>query len=55
LSPQERDDLAKHRKLEAIEAELARYRRTGDVTLMVVTLLNVMLLAVLAWHLLSHD
>ncbi|MBD2750129.1 hypothetical protein IC232_26030 [Microvirga sp. BT688] len=55
MRPQERDDFAKHRRLEAIEAELARYRRMGHVTLFLVALLNAMLLAVLAWNLLGHD
>jgi hypothetical protein len=55
VRPQERDELAKHRKLEAIEAELARHRRTGHFTLFLVGLLNAMLLAVLAYHLFGHD
>ena len=55
LRPQERDDLAKYRRLEAIEAELARHRRAGHVALLLVALLNAALLAMLAWRLLGHN
>jgi hypothetical protein len=59
VRPQDRDELAKHRKLEAINealsAELSRHRRMARVALLLVVVLNVVLLAVLAWHLLGHD
>jgi hypothetical protein len=55
LRPQDRDELAKHRKLEAIEAKLARHRRMALVTVTLVVLLNAGLLALLAYHLFRHD
>jgi hypothetical protein len=55
LKPRDRDDLAKHRKLEAIEAELARHRRRAHVALLLVVLLDAMLLAMLAYHLFGQD
>jgi len=54
LRPQDRDELAKHRKLEAIEAELARNRRIGQTTLLLVVVVNGVLLALLAYHLFGH-
>jgi hypothetical protein len=55
LRPQDRDELAKRRKLEAIEAELARHRRVAHVTVPLVVLLNAVLLALLAYHLFGHN
>ncbi len=55
LRPQDRDELTKYRKLEAIEAELAQNRRVGQITLLLAVVMNAVLLALLAWHLLGHD
>ncbi|MBM6579371.1 hypothetical protein ILT44_04170 [Microvirga sp. BT689] len=55
MKPQNRDGLAKHQKLEAINDRLARHDRTMLVTLLLVVLLNVVLLALLAYLLLGHD
>ena len=55
LRPQERDDLAKHRKLEAIEAELARHRRMGQITLLLALVVNAVLLVLLTSHLFGPD
>ena len=59
MKPVDRDELAKHRKLvtinEALRAELSRHKRMSHVALFLVAVLNVLVLAVLAYHLLSHD
>ncbi len=54
MRPQERDELAKHRKLDAIEAELVRHHSMARATLLLVVVLNVVLLALLAYHLLGR-
>ena len=55
MRPQERDEFAKRRKLEAIEAELALHRRMAHVTVPLVVFLNAVLLALLAYHLFIQD
>jgi hypothetical protein len=55
VKPQERDELAKSQKLEAIQAELARNGRTVRLTLLLVVLLSALVLAVLLYLLLGHD
>jgi hypothetical protein len=55
VRPQDRNELAKHWKLEAIEAELTRHRRMSHFILLLVALLNAMLLAMLVYHLLGYD
>jgi hypothetical protein len=54
VKPQERDEIAKNQKLEAIQAELARYGRTARLTLLLVTVLGAVVLAVLLYHVLGH-
>jgi len=46
---QERDELAKHQKLEAINARLAQHDRKVQVTLLLAVILNVVILALLAY------
>jgi hypothetical protein len=55
VKPQERDELAKHQKLGAINDRLAYHDRKMQVTLLVVVLLNVVILALLAYLLLGQD
>jgi hypothetical protein len=55
VNPQERDELTKHREFEAINARLAQHDRKVQVTLLVVVLLNVVILALLAYLLLGHN
>jgi len=55
VKPQERDELAKHRKFEAINVQLAQHDRKVQVTLFVVVVLNVVILALLAYLLLGHN
>jgi hypothetical protein len=55
VKPQERDELTKHRKLEAINDRLAQHDRKIQVTLLLVVVLNVVLLAVLAYQFLGRD
>jgi hypothetical protein len=55
VKPQERDELAKGQKLEAIQAELARNGRTVRLTLLLVVLLSASVLAALLYLLLGHD
>ena len=55
MKPQERDELAKGQKLEAIQAELARNGRTVRLTLLLVVLLSASVLAALLYLLLGHD
>jgi hypothetical protein len=54
VKPQERDDLAKSQKLEAIQTELARYRRTVRLTLLLVSVLGAVVLAVLLYLVLGR-
>jgi hypothetical protein len=54
VKPQERDELAKSQKLEAIQAELAQYGKTARLTLLLVTVLGAVVLAVLLYHVLGH-
>ena len=53
VKPQERDELAQHRKLEAIQAELTQHRKMVHLTLLLVVL-SAVVLAVLLYHLLGH-
>jgi cytoskeletal protein RodZ len=55
VKPQERDELAKHREFEAINARLAQHDRKVQVTLLVVVLLNVVILALLAYILFGRN
>jgi cytoskeletal protein RodZ len=55
VKPQERDELTKHRKLEAINDRLAQHDRKIQVTLLLVVVLNVVLLAVLVYQFLGRD
>jgi hypothetical protein len=55
VKPQERDELAKHRKLEAIQAELAQHRRMGQFALLLVVVLNAVIIALLAYLLFGHN
>jgi hypothetical protein len=54
VKPQERDELAKYQKLEAINARLAQHDRKVQVTLLLVVVLNVVILALLAYLLLGR-
>jgi hypothetical protein len=54
VKPQERDEIAKNQKLEAIQAELAWHGRAVRLTLLLVTLLSALVLAVLLYLLLSR-
>ncbi|QRM35837.1 hypothetical protein [Microvirga sp. VF16] len=55
MKPIEPDEFAKHRKLEAIHTELAQHRRMARFTLLLVVVLNVVILAGVAYHLLGHN
>jgi hypothetical protein len=55
VKPQERDELAKHQKLEAIHARLVQHDRRGQVSLLLVVVLNVVILALLAYLLFGRD
>jgi hypothetical protein len=48
------DRLAKERKLEAINAQLARHARMAPIILLMVILLTAVVLAVLAYHILGR-
>jgi type IV secretory pathway component VirB8 len=52
VKPVDRDELAKQQKLEALRAELYRHRRMSYVALLLVVVLNVVILALLAYLLL---
>jgi hypothetical protein len=54
VKPVDRDEIAKNQKLEAIQAELARHGRTVRLTLLLVTVLGALVLAVLLYHLLGQ-
>jgi hypothetical protein len=54
VKPQERDELAKNQKLEVIQAELAQHGRAVRLTLLLVTLLSALVLAVLLYLLLGR-
>ena len=54
MRPQDRDELAKHRKLEAINTQLAQHGRAARRTLLLVILLSALVLAVLLYLLLSR-
>jgi hypothetical protein len=54
VQPQERDEIAKNQKLEAIQAELAQYGKMARLTLLLVTVLGAVVLAVLLYHVLGH-
>ena len=54
VKPQERDELAQHRKLEAIQAELTQHRKMLHRTLLLVVLLSAVVLASLLYLLLGH-
>jgi hypothetical protein len=53
VKPQERDELAQHRKLEAIQAELTQHRKMLHRTLLLVVLLSAVVLASLLYLLLG--
>jgi hypothetical protein len=55
VKPQDRDELAKHQQMEAINARLAQHDRKVQVILLLVVVLNVVILALLAYLLLGHD
>ena len=55
MKPQERDELAKYRKLEAINDRLAQHDRKMQVTLLLVVVLNVVILALLAYQFFGRD
>jgi hypothetical protein len=55
VKPQERDELAKHQKLEAINAELDQHKRMARIALLLVVVLNVVILALLAYQFLGRD
>jgi hypothetical protein len=52
---QERNELAKYRKLETINDRLAQHNRKAQVTLLLVVVLNVVLLALLTYQLFGQD
>ncbi len=54
VQQQERDELAKSQKLEAIQTELARYGRTARLMLLLVTVLGAVVLAVLLYLVLGR-
>jgi hypothetical protein len=58
VKPVDRDELAKHQKLvtinEALRADLSRHSRVSYVALLLIAVVNVVILAVLAYHLLSQ-
>ena len=49
MKPRERDELAKQREFKAINARLTQHERKIRVTLLVVVLLNVVVVALLAY------
>ena len=59
MEPVDRDELAKYQKRkainEALRAELSRHGRVSYVSLLLIAVLNVMVLAVLAYYLLRYD
>jgi hypothetical protein len=54
VKPIERDELAKYQKQEAINARLAQHDRKVQITLLLVVVLNVVILALLAYLLLGR-
>ncbi len=54
MKPVDRDELAKLQKLQAINARLTQHDRKVHVTLLLVIVLNVVILALLAYLLLGH-
>jgi hypothetical protein len=54
VKPQERDELAKHQKLEAINARLTQHDKTVRSTLLLVVTLNVVILALVAYQFLDR-
>jgi NhaP-type Na+/H+ or K+/H+ antiporter len=54
VKPQERDELAKSQKLEAIQAELAQHGRTLRLMLLLVTFLSAVVFAVVLYFLLGR-
>ncbi len=59
MKPVDRDELAKYQKRkainEALRAELSRHSRVSYVALLLIAVLNVVILALLAYLLLGHD
>ena len=59
MKPVDRDELAKYQKRKAINetlrAELSRHSRLSSVALLLIAVLNVVILALLAYLLLGHD
>jgi hypothetical protein len=54
VKPVNREELAKQRELEVINARLAQHNKTVRLTLLLVVALNVVILALLAYLLLGH-
>ena len=54
VKPQERDELARSQKLEEVQTELARYGRTVRLTLLLVSVLGAVVLAVLLYLVLGR-
>jgi hypothetical protein len=50
VKPQECDELAKHRDMEAINARLAQHDRMVQLILILVVVLSVMVLGLLIYH-----
>jgi hypothetical protein len=55
VKPQERDELANHQELKAINARLIEHDRKVRVTLLGVVLLNAVVIALLAYLLLGRN
>ena len=54
MRPQERDELAKSQQLEAVQAKLARNGRMIELTLLMVSLLGAVVLALVLYLLLGR-
>ncbi len=54
VKPQDRNELAKFRKLQAINDRLAQHDRKSQTTLLLVVVLNVVILALVAYQLLGR-
>lgn len=54
VKSEDRDQLAKFRKLEAINAELAQHKRIARITRLLIVVLSVVILAVLLYLLLGR-
>jgi len=54
VKPVDRDELAKLRKLQAINDRLAQHDRKSQITLLLVVVLNVVILALVAYQFLGR-